>query len=106
MSRPRTYRTEALVLRQSPLGEADLLLSLFTPHRGKVRATARGVRRLTSRMVGHLEPLTRVDLFLSKGRSLDTISQAQVLDSFQALKTDLETISHGIYVAELVDGAR
>lgn len=59
---------------------------------------------MTSRMVGHLEPLTRVDLFLSKGRSLDTISQAQVLDSFQALKADLEATSRGIYVAELIDG--
>ena len=104
MSRPRTYRTEALVLRHFPLGEADILISLFTPHRGKLRATARGARRLTSRMVGHLEPLTRVDLALAKGRNLDTISQAQVLDSFQKLKMNLEAISRGIYVAELVEG--
>ena len=92
------------MLRQAPLGEADLLLSLLTPHRGKLRAVARGARRLTSRMVGHLEPLTRVDLAVAQGRSLDVISQVQVVDSFRALKGDLEATSRGIYVAELADG--
>jgi DNA repair protein RecO (recombination protein O) len=87
-----------------PLGEADLLLVLFAPALGKIRAAARGARRLTSRLVGHLEPLTRVDLYLANGRSLDTVSQAQVLDGFPAMKADLEAASRGIYVAELLDG--
>jgi len=104
MTRPRTYRTEALVLRQAPLGEADLLVTLLAPEQGKLRAVARGARRVTSRLVGHLEPLTRVDLAVAKGRTLDVITQAQGLESFAALKGDLEAISHGIYVAELADG--
>ena len=57
MSRPRTYRTEALVLRHAPLGEADLLLSLLTPDQGKLRAVARGARRVTSRLVDTWNPL-------------------------------------------------
>ena len=101
MTRPRTYRTEALVLRQASLGEADLLLSLLTPDQGKLRAVARGARRVTSRLVGHLEPLTRVNLAVARGRTRDVITQAQGLESFAALKGDLEAISHGIYVVSV-----
>ena len=104
MAPPRTYRTEALTLRRSTLGEADLLLTLYTKDRGKIRAVAKGARRSTSKLVGHLEPLTRVQLSLSIGRSLDIITQAQVLSNFTPLKETLAGITKGLYVAELVDG--
>ena len=104
MSRPRTYRTEAIVLRQHPLGEADLLLTLFTPQEGKLRAVAKGVRRLTSKLAGHLEPLTRVELSLSVGQGLDVVSQAQMVEGFASVKGDLARTSRALYLAELVDG--
>ena len=40
MSRPQTYRTEALVLHQRRTGEADRILTLYTPGLGKTRAVA------------------------------------------------------------------
>lgn len=104
MPRTRTYRTEALVIKTHPLGEADLLLTLYTPSLGKVRAVAKGARKLTSKMIGHLEPLTRVELALAQGRNLDTVTQAQVLDSFAQVKASLEATSRGLYLAELVEG--
>ena len=70
----RTYRADALVLRSVPLGEADLLVTLFTREAGKVRAVAKGARRSTAKLVGHLEPLTVTRLALSRGRSLDVIA--------------------------------
>jgi len=104
MAPPRTYRTEALTLRRSTLGEADLLLTLYSKDRGKIRAVAKGARRSTSKLVGHLEPLTQVQLSLAQGRSLDIITQAQVLNNFTPLKEELASITKGLYVAELVDG--
>ncbi len=104
MTRSRTYRTEAVVLKQRPMGESDLLLTLYTPYEGKVGAVAKGARKLTSKLVGHLEPLTRVELSLSLGQSLDVVSQAQMLDGYSALRNDLSKASRGVYLAELVDG--
>ena len=104
LQRGRTYRCEALVLSSLVLGEADLLVTLYTKEVGKLRATARGVRKPTSKMVGHLEPLTHVELALARGKTLDVISQAQVLQSFSDLKDRLEGVSSGIYLAELVEG--
>ncbi len=104
MAPPRSYRAEALVLKHQPLGEADLLVTCYTREEGKVRAVARGARRPASKLVGHLEPLTRVSLSLARGRSLDQVTQAQVVDSFAALKGDLSAVAKGLYVAELVGG--
>jgi DNA repair protein RecO (recombination protein O) len=104
MAPPKTYRCEAIILSYTPLGEADLLVTMYTTDQGKVRAVGRGARRSTSKLVGHLEPLTVVRMSMVHGRNMDMISQAEVLRSFAALKEDLTAITKGLYLAELVDG--
>ena len=86
------------------MGEADLLVTMFTKDQGKVRAVGKGARRSTSKLVGHLEPLTVVKMSMAHGRTLDRISQAEVVGSFATLKEDLTAITKGLYLAELVDG--
>ncbi len=56
----RSLRVEAVVLRHLDWGEADRLLTLFTREAGKLRAVAKGARKVRSRKAGHLEPFTRV----------------------------------------------
>jgi DNA repair protein RecO (recombination protein O) len=102
-ARERVYRTEAVVLRRGDLGEADRLLTVFSPKYGKIRLVAKGVRRPTSRKAGHLEPLTRVELLLAKGRELDIITQAQSLETYPLPAEDLERLGYAFYAAELVD---
>ena len=103
MSRFRTYRTEGVVIRQMPLGEADRILTLCSPDMGKVRAVAKGVRRTKSRLGGHLELLNRVSVSVAIGRNLDTINEASSISTFSGIRTDLRRISRAMYVAELVD---
>jgi len=101
--RPRVYKTEAIVLRQRKLGEADKIVTLYSSHHGKIDAVAKGVRRTKSRLAGHLEPLTHGAYLLAQGRELDIVTQAETVDAFPALRADLERISRGLYCAELVD---
>ena len=75
MRRERLYRTEGIVLREMDYGEADRILTLLTPG-GKLSAIARGIRRPTSRKVGHLGLFYRAQMMLARGRELDTITQA------------------------------
>ena len=103
MPRLRTYKTEGVVLKQTPLGEADRILTMLTPDRGKLRAVARGVRRPRSRLGGHLDLLNRVSISLSEGRSLDAVTEAETLRSFRLLREDLERVSRALYMAELAD---
>ena len=103
MPRPRVYKTEAIVLRQQSLGEADRIVTLLSPATGKVRAVARGVRRPKSKLGGHLELLNRVHVSIAEGRSLDHVTEADTLDSRLALKDDLERLSAALYMAEASD---
>lgn len=99
----RTLRVEAVVLRHSDWGEADRLLGLYTREAGKLRAVAKGVRRLRSRKAGHLEPFTRVKLLLARGRDLWIVTQAETVDAYLPLREDLEKIGQASYVLELLD---
>ena len=103
MPRPRVYKTEAVVLRHNPLGDADKILTLYTPQMGKLRAVAKGVGRPRSKLAGHVEPLTRSAMLIALGRNLDIVTQSQTIDSFLPLKEDLTLTSQAIYVAELID---
>ncbi|MBI4499081.1 MAG: DNA repair protein RecO [Chloroflexi bacterium] len=103
MAPPRVYKVDAVVLKHTRLGETDRVLTLFTPHLGKMRAVAKGVAKPTSRMAGHLQPLTQTSLLVARGRTLDVITQAQTLDSFRLLREELWRTSAGLYLAELVD---
>ncbi len=103
MTIPKIYKTTAIVLRQRRLGEADKIITLFTPNLGKIDAVAKGVRRTRSKVAGHVEPLTYTAFMLARGRELDIITQAQSIEAFSELREDLERTSRGLYAAELVD---
>ncbi len=103
MSVPRTYQTEAIIIKKTKLGEADRILTLYTPGMGKILAKAKGVRRPRSKLAGHLELLTHSTVSLARGRSLDTIIGSQTINSFLPLKSDLELTSYALYVIELIN---
>ena len=103
MAPSRLFKTEAIVLRQRRLGEADRFLTLYTPTHGKLEAKAKGVRKITSRMAGHLQPLTRCVVQLAQGHTNEVVAGCQTIESFQALREDLHRLSRALYAAELVD---
>lgn len=102
-ARRRIYQTEGVILRRSDVGEADRILTLYTPERGKIRLLARGVRRPGSRMAGHVELLVHSAFLVARGRNLDIVTQAQTRQAFAALRQDLERIGWGCYIAELLE---
>ena len=102
MDRARLYRTDGLVLFRTDFGEADRLLTVFTPRLGRLRLLAKGARKPTSRKAGHVEPFTYVHLLVARGRNLDILSQVETLESFRPLREDLERTSQAYYLAELI----
>ena len=97
------YKAEAIVLRQQPLGEYDRIVTLFTREHGKIRASAKGVRRPTSRLAGRIEPFTHTRLLLARGRTLDVIAQAETLRTFAGVRGDLLRAAYAAFIVELVD---
>jgi DNA repair protein RecO (recombination protein O) len=84
---PGPVKTEAVVVRSLRYGEADRILHLYTPRRGRIGAIAKGVRRARSRFGGRLEPFFRLNLVLHEGRGeLLTVTSAETLAGHPRLR--------------------
>ncbi len=88
-----SLKTEAIVLRSIRYGEADRILHLYTPYRGRLSAIAKGVRRARSRFGGRLEPFFRCNLVLYEGRSdLLTVTSVETLAGHPHLREDARAL--------------
>ena len=85
---PGYYRTQGYVLRRFNLGEADRIITFITPDKGKLKAVARGVRRMKSKFAGHLELFSHVELQIATGKSLDVITSAKLIETPPELEYD------------------
>lgn len=84
---PGPVKTEAIVLRSIRYGEADRILHLYTPNRGRIGAIAKGVRRARSRFGGRLEPFFRLRIELHEGRGeLLTVTGAHTVNGHAGLR--------------------
>jgi DNA repair protein RecO (recombination protein O) len=90
---PGPVKLDAVVLRSLRFGEADRILHLYTPQRGRVSAIAKGVRRARSRFGGRLEPFFRLRLVLHEGRSeLLTVTSAETVAAHPRLREDARSL--------------
>ena len=103
MPASRLYVTDAIVLSRFDYGEADRIMTLFTPEHGKFKAIAKGVRRTTSRLGGSLEPLAELRVALARGRTFDVVTQVEVGHAWLRLRDSLESTATAWYLAELAD---
>ena len=99
----RNYVVDAVVMKHRPIGEADRLITFYTNTMGKVNAVARSARKPGSKFGGSLDLLNHVRVSLARGRSLDHVSESDVINSHREIKKNLDRMAQAIYVMELVD---
>jgi DNA repair protein RecO (recombination protein O) len=98
-----SLKTEGIVLRSLRYGEADRILHLYTPDRGRVSAIAKGVRRAKSRFGGRLEPFFRLQLVLYEGRSeLLTVTSAATVAAHPRLREHAAALDGAARACEAV----
>lgn len=98
------YRTKAIVLRSRNLGEADRVLVLLSEELGKFEAVVKGARRQRSRFVGNTLPFNYFEGLFFTGKSLDNLSQVELVHSFSRLRDDLTRFAYASFWVELIDG--
>ena len=100
---PGPIKAQAVVLRSIRYGEADRILHLYTPNRGRVGAIAKGVRRQESKLGPSLELYGHIDVLLAKGRGeLDVVAQVQRVPGYR-IEGDVERMAHAALIAELAE---
>ncbi len=98
-------KTQAIVIRTFPLQEFHKIITFYTPDFGKVKAVAYGIKSPKSRLSGSLELLNHGTLLFQhrENRELQNITDFNLIDGFDAIRSDFTRITYGCYFAELVD---
>jgi DNA repair protein RecO (recombination protein O) len=100
---PGSLKTEGIVLRSLRYSEADRILHLYTPDRGRISAIAKGVRRAKSRFGGRLEPFFRLNLVLYEGRSeMLNVTSAETVAAYPRLREDAGALDGAARACEAV----
>lgn len=99
----RTYKSEGVVLKRRNAGEGDRVVTIFTKHHGKIVAVAKGVRKISSRRAGSLEPATQAVFFLVKSKTFDIITQTQLISSFTQARKSLSRLTQVSQMLEIID---
>lgn len=100
---PKLYKTKGIIIKRVDVSEADRILTIYTPGFGKIRVLAKGIRKVLSKLGGHLELFNLVDLGLYQGKGLDRVTSSSVIENFSNLRTNLRKTSLAYYIAELLD---
>ena len=101
MAGSRTYRTKVLVLDKTKLRETDLILTMLDERGRQVRAVAKGARKPGGRLAARCELFCTVDMLLAHGRSLDVVSQAELMEAPLGAAPDYETTCAASAIAEV-----
>ena len=98
-------KTQAIVIRTFPLKEFHKIITFYTPDFGKVKAVAYGVKSPKSKLGGSLELLNHGTLLFQhrENRELQNITDFNLINGFDAIRSDFTRITYGCYFAELVD---
>jgi DNA repair protein RecO (recombination protein O) len=97
------YRTDGIVLRTRPLGEADKVLTLLSRDRGKIEVVARGARRPRNRLAAAAQPFSYLKILVFTGRSLDQLSQAEIVKAFGLIRENLVRMAYASFWSEFLD---
>ena len=98
----RSYSTEGIVLARRNYSEADRILSVYTKSHGRVSLLAKGVRKPASKKRGHLEIFSHIKFSASKGKGLDLITEAELINSYSKIRKDLNKVSVAYFFVEAV----
>ncbi len=97
------FTTEAIVLKQFDLGEADKIITFYTKDKGKVRAVAKNARKGNNKISGRVLPFTYSEITVYRGSSIDRINKIDNKYSFTLLREDLNKMAYASYMAEIVE---
>lgn len=96
------YVTDAINLKSYNLNDADKIVLMYTKENGLIKGVAKGIKKPKSKLGARMDLLVANTLQLLKGRSMDTVLQAQTLNNFRKTRKDIDKLMFSSYIAEIV----
>ena len=84
----RTIKTEAIVLRKRSLPNQDKIVTLFTKELGKVNVFAKGIKKITSRRLPHVQTANLINCVLYKKDDRFYLQETSLISGFSQIKKD------------------
>ncbi|MBR1424191.1 DNA repair protein RecO [bacterium] len=97
-----SFVTDAINLKSYNLSESDKIIVMYSKDKGLIKGVAKGAKKPKSKLGARMDLLVANTLMLHKGKNLDTICQADVLNTFRKTRQDLDKIFYSMYVTEVV----
>ena len=97
------FVTDAINLKSYNLSESDKIIVMYSKDKGLIKGVAKGVKKPKSKLGARMDLLVANTLMLHKGRNLDTICQAEVLNTFKKTRQDIDKIFYSMYTTEVVN---
>lgn len=98
----QNFTTNAINLKTYNLSESDKIVLMYSQDKGLIRGVAKGGKKTNSKLGGRMDLLVANKLMLNKGRNLDTICQAEALNTFFNLRNDMDKLLYALYASEIV----
>lgn len=96
------YVTEAINLKSYNLNDADKIIVMYSKENGLIKGVAKGIKKPKSKLGARMDLLVANTLQLLKGRSMDTIIQAQTVNHFRKTREDIDKLMLSSYISEVV----
>lgn len=95
--------TKGIVLRETETKDADKILTVLTAERGKISVVAKGVRRKSCKYAACAQHLAYSEWTLFQRGEWYYVREGSTEEQFMGLRTDLEALALGCYLAELTE---
>ncbi len=97
------YFTDAIVLKRTDAGEADLFFTLYTKEFGKIRASAQGIKKEGAKLRGHLEPPSFVHVGFVSTRHGERLVHASLIVPWATIRRELLLMGTALRIADFLD---
>jgi len=94
--------TDAINLKSYNLSEADKIIVMYSKEHGLIKGVAKGVKKPKSKLGARMDSLVANKVMLYKGKNLDTICQAEALNTFKETRQDLDKLVYSSYISEII----
>ena len=96
------FTTNVINLKSYSISEADKIIVMYSKEKGLIKGVAKGIKKPASKLGGRMDMLVANKLMLNKGRNLDTICQAEAINTFFNLRRDMNKLFYAMYASEIV----
>lgn len=97
------YRTEGIITHTRNYSESDKIIKILSKDKGMISAIAKGSRKTKSKLAGRIDIFCKNSFYLSKGKSLDLVSQADIVSNYYQLRSDYEKVTNASYVLSIIN---